>query len=174
MSSTVILDDVIHRDSLKSLQSDNIKALQAHNDNTGKTNFNEKWYSLNEDHLFKDICTSFLQLASSYFDLSSCIGYEFWTQNNTRPSRRHLDKDQQLLEEKGIYSFPLCSIIYYIFVDANLVGGKLDIEDDIIITPKTNRMIIFPPGRYHYVQPFQGQRVSLLINPWNKTLNNST
>ena len=114
------------------------------------------------------------QIYESYFDLSSCIGYEFWPQNNTRPTTRHLDKDEQLLEEKGIYRFPLWSIIYYIFVDENLVGGKLDIEDDILITPKTNRMIIFPPKKHHYVQPFQGQRVSLLINPWNKTLNNST
>ena len=162
MSSTVILDDVIHRDSLNSLQSDFFSKIR---DNPIK----EKWYSYDEDHLFKDICTPFLQLANSYFDLSSCTGYEFWIQNNRRPSRRHLDKDQQLLKEKGIYSFPLCSIIYYISVDENLVGGKLDIEDDIIITPKTNRMIIFPPGRYHYVQPFQGQRVSLLINPWDKS-----
>jgi len=162
MSSTVILDDVIHRDSLNSLQSDFFSKIR---DNPIK----EKWYSYDEDHLFKDICTPFLQLANSYFDLSSCTGYEFWIQNNSRPSRRHLDKDQQLLKEKGIYSFPLCSIIYYISVDENLVGGKLDIEDDIIITPKTNRMIIFPPGRYHYVQPFQGQRVSLLINPWDKS-----
>ena len=162
MSSTVILDDVIHRDSLNSLQSDFFSKIR---DNPIK----EKWYSYDEDHLFKDICTPFLQLANSYFDLSSCTGYEFWIQNNSRPSRRRLDKDQQLLKEKGIYSFPLCSIIYYIFVDENLVGGKLDIEDDIIITPKTNRMIIFPPGRYHYVQPFQGQRVSLLINPWDKS-----
>ena len=162
MSSTVILDDVIHRDSLNSLQSDFFSKIR---DNPIK----EKWYSYDEDHLFKDICTPFLQLANSYFDLSSCTGYDFWIQNNRRPSRRHLDKDQQLLKEKGIYSFPICSIIYYISVDENLVGGKLDIEDDIIITPKTNRMIIFPPGRYHYVQPFQGQRVSLLINPWDKS-----
>ena len=104
MSSTVILDDVIDRDSLKSLQNYIIKELQIHNQN-----YTAKWYSLKEDHLFKNICTSFLQLANSYFDLSSCIGYEFWTQNNTRPTTRHLDKDEQLLEEKGIYSFPLCS-----------------------------------------------------------------
>ncbi len=168
MSSTVILDDVIQKNSFKTLQSDFFSKI---GDNPIEENLvvDQKWYTYDEDHLFKDICISFLQLTNSYFDLSSCTGYEFWIQNNRRPGRRHIDKDQQLLKEKGIYSFPLCSIIYYISVDENLVGGKLDIEDDIIITPKTNRMVIFPPGKYHYVQPFQGQRVSLLINPWDKS-----
>ena len=40
-------------------------------------------------------------------------------------------------------------------------------EDDII-TPKTNRMIIFAAGARHYVEDFSGHRVSMLINPWDR------
>ena len=169
MSSTVILDDVIQKNSFKILQSDFFSRI---GDNPIEENLvvDQKWYSYGEDHLFKDICTPFLQLANSYFDLSSCTGYEFWIQNNRRPSRRHIDKDQQLLKEKGIYSFPLCSLIYYPLVE-NLEGGQLQVEDDII-TPKTNRLVILSPGIRHYVREFTGNRISLLINPWDKTLNN--
>ena len=60
-------------------------------------------------------------------------------------------------------------MVYYLIVE-NLDGGQLHVEDDII-TPKTNRLVIFSPGKYHYVQPFTGKRVSMLVNPWNRDLN---
>jgi len=165
----IILDDVINLNS--SFQSDIIEVFRTHKQHTGKTNFDEKWYSLDEDHIFKDFCLQMIGKSHAYVDLTSCIGYEFWTQNNTRPiGGWHQDKDQQLLKEKGIYSFPLCSLIYYPFVE-NVKGGQLHVEDDII-TPKTNRLVILSPGIRHYVREFTGNRISFLINPWNKTLNN--
>ena len=60
-------------------------------------------------------------------------------------------------------------MVYYLIVE-NLDGGQLHVEDDII-TPKANRLVIFSPGKYHYVQPFTGKRVSMLVNPWNRVLN---
>ena len=39
------------------------------------------WYSLNEEHLYKDFCLSILDIAGQYFDLSSAVGYEFWGNN---------------------------------------------------------------------------------------------
>ena len=62
--------------------------------------------------------------------------------------------------------YPLCSIVYYSCVKS-LLGGRLYVEDDII-TPKTNRMIIFAAGARHYVEDFSGHRVSMLINPWDR------
>ena len=74
-------------------------------------------------------------------------------------------KDEKLADE-GILKFPLCSIVYYSCVKS-LLGGRLYVEDDII-TPKTNRMIIFAAGARHYVEDFSGHRVSMLINPWDR------
>ena len=81
------------------------------------------------------------------------------------------DKDEQLNGNKSILSFPLCSMVYYLIVE-NLEGGQLHVEDDII-TPKTNRLVIFSPGKNHYVQPYTGTRISMLVNPWDRVLNKS-
>ena len=166
----IILDDVVNLDS--SFQRSIVDAFQMHKKYTGKTNFKEKWYSLDEDHIFRDLCLQVMVKAHRYVDLTSCIGYEMWTQNNTRPRSRHQDKDEQLENKTGKISFPLCSLIYYPLVK-NLRGGQLEV-DNAIITPKTNRLIIMGPGMWHSVREFSGNRISFLINPWNKTLNNLT
>ena len=49
-------------------------------------------------------------------------------------------------------------------VDENLVGGKLDIEDDIIITPKTNRMVIFPSNVLHAGTTCTDQKTRIVLN----------
>ena len=125
------------------------------------------WYDLNHDHLYKDFCLSILDIAKKYFDLSNAVGYEFWGHNGTRTGW-HYDKDEDLLEREGKYSFPLCSTVYYLEVD-RLQGGQLAVESDLI-TPKTNRLVMFSPRKYHGVEPFKGKRVSLLINPWSHPL----
>ena len=86
--------------------------------------------------------------------------------------RDSYDKDEDFLKEKGVLHFPLCSMVYYPVVE-DLQGGQLHLECDII-TPKENRLVIFPPKTFHYVEPFTGKRVSLLINPWSKVLNKFT
>jgi hypothetical protein len=164
----IILDNVVNLNS--SFQKDIINVLEQHKQHTGKINFNEKWYSLDEDHIFRSLCLQMMVKAHHYVDLTSCIGYEFWSHNNTRPRGGwHQDKDEQLKIRTGEINFPLCSLIYYPIVE-NLKGGQLHIEDDII-TPITNRLIIMEPGKWHCVQEFTGNRVSFLVNPWNKNLN---
>ena len=153
----VIMDDVV--ENLSTFQD---YALSF------KENKNEKWYSLNENHDFTDFCQQMLSVANAYFDLSKCIGYEFWTHNDTIPKTWHLDKVEQLKLKQGITRFPLCSMVYYVMVD-NLRGGKLHIEDEII-TPKTNRLVIFSPGKYHCVEPFIGSRTTYCVNPWDVKL----
>tara|TARA_A100001201_G_C3986395_1_gene170249 strand:- start:47 stop:544 length:498 start_codon:yes stop_codon:yes gene_type:complete len=123
------------------------------------------FYQICDNHLYDDLCLSVIKVAGQFYDLSSSIGYEFWTRLNTKPSRWHQDSDVEL-SKKGILKFPLCSIVYYCHVE-NLCGGQLCIESDVI-TPKTNRMVIFAPGLPHYVEDFTGDRVSILINPWDR------
>lgn len=156
----IVLDDVVDFNS--TFQSDSMKIL----DEIDQPNINEKWYSLDEKHPFDNFCNSMVRVASQFTNLEDCIGYEFWTQKNTRPSKWHYDKDEQLKHNENVVNFPLCSMVYYLIVE-NLDGGQLHVEDDII-TPKTNRMIIFAAGTRHYVEDFSGHRVSMLINPWDR------
>ena len=143
----VILDDVI-------------------NDLDPDFNYSLQWCDLDQDHKYKDLCLSFVNTARNYFDLDKCVGYECWSQSNTPNSNWHYDKDERLAAE-GKLSFPLCSMIYYVHVDAK--GGQLHLEDDII-TPKNNRLVIFSHGIFHGVDPYQGERVAFLVNPWDRCI----
>ena len=135
----------------------------------GNENLYLEWCSFDYEHDFRDFCLQMIDIASKYYDLSSSIGYEFWTHNNSRPSEDwHYDKDEFLFNATGIYEYPLCSMVYYPVVE-DLKGGQLHLECDII-TPKENRLVIFPPKTYHYVEPFKGNRMSLLVNSWSKIL----
>ena len=109
-----------------------------------------------------------INVAGNFHDLTSCKGYEFWSQNNTRPQNWHIDQDEQLVAKTNQTRFPLCSMVYYLKID-NLRGGKLHIEDDII-TPKSNRLVIFSPQLNHCVEPFMGDRIVLCVNPWDVKL----
>ena len=149
-------------------QSDCIKLLHQNEKETNEPNYKEKWYSLNEEHSFQDFCLQMLNVAGTFFDLSSCVGYEFWTHNNTRPRGWHIDQDQKLVNTTGQTRFPLCSVVYYVKVE-DLKGGKLVVEDDVI-TPKSNRMVTFSPKLNHCVDPFMGERITLCVNPWSVQL----
>ena len=155
----IVMDDVVGNPTF---QSDCIKLSE---DNK---NISEKWYSLSENHIFQDFCIQMINVAGQMYDLTSCIGYEFWTHYNTRPRDWHIDQDEQLRIKTGQTRFPLCSMVYYVYVDG-LKGGKLHIEDDIV-TPKSNRLVIFSPGKYHCVEPFLGKRITFCVNPWSEQL----
>ena len=157
-----ILDDIVGNPTF---ESDCIQILENNKKNTNEINFNERWYSLDEAHIFKDFCIQMINVASNLYNLSTCKGYEFWSHNNTEPRGWHIDQDEQLNGTTGQTRFPLCSMVYYLKID-NLRGGKLHIEDDII-TPKTNRLVIFSPQLNHCVEPFMGERIVLCVNPWS-------
>jgi len=124
---------------------------------------------VNEDPYIRKL----LHLASKYFDLSGVVGYEFWTHNNTIPigdndDGWHKDRDELSYHVRKIFRFPVCSLVFYTEIK-DLQGGELIVEDTII-TPKENRLVIFSPGLLHKVNEFEGKRVSLSINPWNRLL----
>ena len=136
---------------------------------TNKPAIGLNWYLLGHNHKYKDFCIDILTIASKYFDFSKIIGYEFWGHNNTKPNTWHYDKDEKLYEKERKLVFPVCSTIYYLEVSDKLEGGRLIVENDVI-TPKTNRLVLFPPGKYHTVENYKGKRVSLLVNPWDHEL----
>lgn len=131
------------------------------------------WFDLDTDHPCKDLYIRLLGIASNYFDISAFIGYETWTHVNSRPGGDgvgwHQDKDERLQLLRGITKFPICSLIYYPFVDENMVGGKLEFNDQSIL-PKTNMLVVFGPGIWHNVEGYTGERCSISIGPWNSKI----
>jgi hypothetical protein len=121
------------------------------------------WYDLNHNQIIANI----ISLANKYIELKSAIGYEMWCNhdNSYVPSMHH-DKDDFLFEQHNILAFPLCSIVYYPLIE-NLVDGDFYTED-IILKPKTNRLLIFSPGLPHGVRLYKGYRKAVSINPWDK------
>lgn len=183
MSSIIILDDVIHQDCFEKLQKDFLGFIDGSTD--------EDWFLLNTKHYFQDFCLSLINLAGTYYNLSTCGGYEFWIHEHTKPPTWHIDNDERRRTENNVMIFPLCSIVYYLQVE-NLIGGELKIshnnnvrlnstnavyeevrnnyldnKSDDIIVPKTNRIVMFPSGKFHNVNSFTGKRIALVINPWD-------
>ena len=77
------------------------------------------------NHLYDNFCLAMINIASEFYDLSSSVGYEFWTRlNRCVPLIGTRDKDEKLYDEQKIVSYPLCTIIYYPHVD-NMRGGEL-------------------------------------------------
>jgi len=183
MSCIVILDNIVEKNCFNQLQKNFLSVIDE--------STNEDWFLLDTKHYFQDFCISLINIAGTYYDLSSCGGYEFWIHNNTKPPNWHIDNDERRRLENNLMRFPLCSIVYYLKIE-NLVNGELKIShnseiqlnstnilyqevrsnrldnkyDDIII-PKENRMVLFSPGKFHSVNSFTGKRVTLVINPWD-------
>ena len=165
-NKTIIIDNFIDTDSFLKTKKDVLKKLNSKNapDNM--------WYPLDGYHDHHNLCIQLIECAKKYYDLTKCSGYEFWTQNNTVPQGWHYDIDEQCKVHTGKIKYPLCSIVYYVNIQ-NLEGGKLHLEDTII-TPKENRIVIFPPITEHFVENFSGERTSFLVNPWSTPLYKDT
>ena len=153
--NNVVIDNVLDSKSVSAIK-------ESIDESTGDPFF----YAINDDHLYNDFCIKMIQIANEFYDLSSYVGYEFWTRLNRCVGGWHRDKDEKLYDEKKILSYPLCTIIYYPHVH-NMEGGELLLGDDKIL-PKTNRLVIFAPGIRHNVEDFTGDRISMMINPWNR------
>ncbi len=120
-----------------------------------------------------------IEKARDYFDLSSSLYYEIWEQKNTLPEGNnnmgwHYDNDVAL-HKYNIDKYPLCTTVYYLDIDKNLLDGKLVIRDPEtseihLVQPKSNRLVIFGPRIYHTVEEFTGYRHSIICNPWNRPL----
>lgn len=125
------------------------------------------WYKFYEKHMYDDICHLMIKETKKYYsDIESIPGYECWSQINSKPDSMHYDKDETMWGEQKKLVFPLCSTVLYFNVGKDLSGGLLSIEDEVLIKPKTNRLVIFSPGLLHGVKEFKGKRSSLLVNPW--------
>jgi hypothetical protein len=111
-----------------------------------------------------------IKAASPYYDISKIRGFETWFHKNTRPnSGFHYDRDEYAYDVHKTLRCPLFSLIFYLKVE-NLEGGELNVENNILITPKENRLVILSSHVLHGVNEFTGTRLSLNINPWERLL----
>tara|TARA_S200002703_G_scaffold146620_1_gene141822 strand:+ start:3659 stop:4132 length:474 start_codon:yes stop_codon:yes gene_type:complete len=116
----------------------------------------------------------FFDEAKKHFDFSECIGYEVWRQRNPQNLGWHYDHDEILLQTEDVFSWPICTIVYYIRV-CDILGGNLLFRDGTSIKPLQNRLVIFGPGIEHAVDEMftvDGHRDSILINPWTYEIKN--
>lgn len=107
-----------------------------------------------------------VSFASTHFDFSSVLGCEIWTNSNQVTPVRHTDHDMRYFVETGIERYPKCTMVYYPFVSPKIFGGNLHVEDKIVV-PRTNRLVVFSPGLLHHIEPFEGERISVVYNPWD-------
>jgi len=150
-----IIDDFLQKSELHFLQK-NIKE-----------SYYMKWYDLNDDHFFKDICLYMCFYAKRHFKIvDDIVGYDNWCHCNPQEVKWHNDKDEELLRQTGNLSFPLCSIVYYFNVDDDLIGGDLYFDNGVNLKPKNNRLVLFGPSLFHGVNKHKGSRSSFLVNPW--------
>ena len=164
-----VIDDALDKDS-------NVSVCRSAVEHEGKwatpiDDLDIYWFDMDQDHPCKKECMRLLEIGGKHIDISSAIGYETWIRINTRPAGWHCDQDDRLNLTENKTSYPLCSMVYYPYVDEDLKGGKLEFEDGRKFTPKTNRLIVFGPGIRHNVEEnYVGDRISLALNPWPRPI----
>jgi len=164
-----VIDDALDKDS-------NVAVCRSAVEHEGKwappiDDLDIYWFDMDQDHPCKKECMTLLEIGGKHIDISSAIGYETWIRINTRPAGWHCDQDDRLNLTENKTSYPLCSMVYYPYVDEDLKGGKLEFEDGRKFTPKTNRLIVFGPGIRHNVEEnYVGDRISLALNPWPRPI----
>ena len=148
----VILDDILSEGGRQ-------KVLEKYSNR--RNSISETWV---DNESADKQCKKLLKIANRFINIKDAAGFELWTHYNTKPGF-HFDKDETLFNKTGELKFPLCTILYYPYIDNNLIGGEF-VADGIQVKPITNRMIIFSPGVWHGVNEYKNERFSLIINPW--------
>ena len=96
-NSYIVLDNVLDQDSTTRLH-----------ESIDESTRNPFFYKLGQSHFYDDFSYAMLDVASHYFELKSCIGYEFWTRLNRCVGGWHRDKDEKLFDEQGIIKYSSC------------------------------------------------------------------
>lgn len=118
----------------------------------------------------KDVPAVFLKLIE--FQPVEYKNVEWWYNSDADTITRHNDCDGGLFAYTGVKRFPEMTYVYYKTTDleygGDLVLFKEEGSDDILekISPVRNSLVIFDAKFEHVVEPYEGSRVSLVLNPW--------
>ena len=155
----IVIDDAISMDSVRAFSENHFNSIPSEE---------SRWVDKGNQPQY---ITDLIKIAEDYFDLSTAVGYEWWTMKSTYTNRGwHIDNDEKVWED-SILQTPLCSIIYYPLV-AHIKGGEFVLED-LKIPAKTNRMIIVSANEVHKINNYnieEADRWSFLLNPWHYKL----
>lgn len=108
-------------------------------------------------------------------------GVEWWVQNSNLQNqkgkldiKRHTDTGQFEVNGNIIFKNSKKTFVYYVEISDNFSGGKLIIyqknTNNILkeVSPKQNRLVIFDSDLEHEVSEFTGDRISVILNPWDQ------
>lgn len=123
----------------------------------------------------------FKKIISSSYKKINYEGVEYWPQNSKYHSKtgvydfeRHTDWKQFIENGKIVTHIPEITFVYYVELSNDYSGGELMIYNDKcnpshaeIVVPQKNRLVIFDGNNEHEVMGFDGDRLSLVLNPWN-------
>jgi hypothetical protein len=146
-----IFDDTFKQEEIEAVQK---WAVSLPRDDT--------WFEMSELLFAQQL----FDLAGKYFDLSNTVGCEMHINYETPDP--HKDKDEEAWFSNKQMIHPLCSIVYYPKIEISQ-GGKLFFPDaGVVVTPKTNRTVIFRSDLLHSGTPCVGVRQSIGLNPWDR------
>lgn len=130
---------------------------------------NGGYHHLKQIDELDDIETEILEFGALFYDMSKAVCAELWSNPNIVVPNWHIDKDEKYYHDTGKFKFPLCTLVYYAHVDEDLEGGRIIMYEDqqLAIKPKSNRLIVFPSNVPHVVEPFTGQRLSVICCPFD-------
>lgn len=129
---------------------------------------------------FIDLCLkSILDYHTSYFGkISEESGFEWWV-NIDKNQDWHIDKDEVLFQRlKKIHP---AQRSYLLYLEKPISGGELEICTAPSLIPftylhnssellgiKSGMLVHFNSLHYHRVLPFEGGRISIALNFWNR------
>lgn len=192
--SLLIVDDWLDPPRLAAVHA----LTQAHRAARGESGLPFSWYSPKQSRHVSAVAREFREVAEAYVDdlvtrlqpflQCEAEGYEWWS-NYDNMLHWHMDKDETLHDDTGQLRTPLWSTLLYTEVSIRGRGGELALLADAaqpapysseltvdevpqkchIVSPKTNRLVVFGPGIMHRINPFHGSRASLPMNVWDTT-----
>ena len=144
--------------------------------------FNLQWYNIEDNNPLANVGHKVLDYMKLHQDLSDMVGFEIWSRQKSSiykdtgfktpyseypfEAEWHEDVDEDLRYQEGKLRHPLIASIYYLDVDLSRGGRLIFPKDGVEVKPRTNRLVLFDPHMIHGVEPFEGTRVALAVNPW--------
>lgn len=139
--------------------------------------YNSETRYITKDKMSKE----FQKIISASYKKLNYQGVEYWPQNSKYHSKngvydfgRHKDEKEFIENGVSVTHIPEITFVYYVELSKNYAGGELMIYTDEcnqteveVVVPKKNRLVIFDGNNEHEVMGFDGDRLSVVLNPWN-------
>tara|TARA_B100001093_G_scaffold140310_1_gene132860 strand:- start:1551 stop:2084 length:534 start_codon:yes stop_codon:yes gene_type:complete len=148
---------------------------KAHDREFGNYNSATKYITKNK------MSNEFKKIISASYKKLNYQGVVYWPQNSKYHSKngvldfpRHKDYTEFIENGNSVTRIPEITFVYYVELSKNYSGGELMIYTDEsdatkveVVVPQKNRLVIFDGNNEHEVMGFDGDRLSVVLNPWD-------